>query len=177
MSRIGKKPIPITQGVTVSVAGSTVKVKGPKGELQTALGDLVGVKVENNQVMVEPRDDSKPARAAWGMSRTLVNNMVQGVTQGFSRTLEITGVGYRAAAQGAKLQLNLGYSHDVVYEVPKGVTVTTPRPTEIQIAGIDKQQVGQVAAEIRAWRPPEPYKGKGVRYRGEYIHRKEGKKK
>jgi large subunit ribosomal protein L6 len=177
MSRIGKKPIPITQGVTVSVNGSTVKVKGPKGELQTALGDLVKVKVENNQVMVEPRDDSKPAQATWGMSRTLINNMVQGVTQGFNRTLEITGVGYRAAAQGSKLQLNLGYSHDVVYEVPKGVTVTTPRPTEIQIAGIDKQQVGQVAAEIRAWRPPEPYKGKGVRYRGEYIHRKEGKKK
>jgi large subunit ribosomal protein L6 len=177
MSRIGKKPIPVSQGVTVSVNGNTVKVKGPKGELQTALGDLVTVKVENNEIVVAPRDDSKLARAAWGMSRTLVNNMVQGVTQGFSRTLEITGVGYRAAAQGSKLQLNLGYSHDVVFEVPKGVTVTTPRPTEILVAGIDKQQVGQVAAEIRGWRPPEPYKGKGVRYRGEYVHRKEGKKK
>jgi large subunit ribosomal protein L6 len=177
MSRIGKKPIPVSQGVTVLVNGNTVKVKGPKGELQTALGDLVTVKVENNEIVVAPRDDSKLARAAWGMSRTLVNNMVQGVTQGFSRTLEITGVGYRAAAQGSKLQLNLGYSHDVVFEVPQGVTVTTPRPTEILVAGIDKQQVGQVAAEIRGWRPPEPYKGKGVRYRGEYVHRKEGKKK
>jgi large subunit ribosomal protein L6 len=152
-------------------------VKGPKGELQTALGDLVKVKVENSEIVVAPRDDSKLAKAAWGMPRTLINNMVLGVTQGFTRKLEITGVGYRAAAQGSKLQLNLGYSHDVVFEVPKGVTVTTPRPTEIQVAGIDKQQVGQVAAEIRGWRPPEPYKGKGVRYSGEYIHRKEGKKK
>ncbi|MET0483022.1 MAG: 50S ribosomal protein L6 [Aestuariivirgaceae bacterium] len=177
MSRIGKKPIPVAQGVTVSVDGNTVKVKGPKGELQTALGDLVKVKVENSEIVVAPRDDSKLAKAAWGLSRTLVNNMVLGVTQGFTRKLEITGVGYRAAAQGSKLQLNLGYSHDVVFEVPKGVTVTTPRPTEIQVAGIDKQQVGQVAAEIRGWRPPEPYKGKGVRYSGEYIHRKEGKKK
>jgi large subunit ribosomal protein L6 len=177
MSRIGKKPIPVAQGVTVSVDGNTVKVKGPKGELQTALGDLVKVKVENSEIVVAPRDDSKLAKAAWGMSRTLINNMVLGVTQGFTRKLEITGVGYRAAAQGSKLQLNLGYSHDVVFEVPKGVTVTTPRPTEIQVAGIDKQQVGQVAAEIRGWRPPEPYKGKGVRYSGEYIHRKEGKKK
>jgi large subunit ribosomal protein L6 len=177
MSRIGKKPVPVTQGVSVSVSGNTVKVKGPKGELQTALGDLVRVKIENGQISVEPRDDSKPARAAWGMSRTLVANMVLGVTQGFTRALEITGVGYRAAAQGARLQLNLGYSHDVVYDVPKGVTVTTPRPTEILVSGIDKQQVGQVAAEIRAWRKPEPYKGKGVRYRGEHIHRKEGKKK
>ena len=152
-------------------------MKGPKGELQTALGDLVGVKVENNQVIVEPRDDSKPARAAWGLSRTLVDNMVQGVTQGFSRTLEITGVGYRAAAQGRNCSSISATATMSSIRCPRGVTVTTPRPTEIQIAGIDKQQVGQVAAEIRAWRPPEPYKGKGVRYAGEYIHRKEGKKK
>ena len=177
MSRIGKKPVPVPQGVTVSVAGTTVSVKGPKGELQTPLGDLVTVKVENGQVLIDRRDESKPARAAWGLSRTLVANMITGVTQGFSKTLEITGVGYRAAAQGAKVQLNLGYSHDVVYDVPKGITVTTPRPTEILVVGIDKQQVGQVAAEIRAYRKPEPYKGKGVRYRGEHIHRKEGKKK
>jgi large subunit ribosomal protein L6 len=177
MSRIGRKPVSVPQGVTVAVAGNTVKVKGPKGELQTQLGELVNVKVEDGQITVQPRDDSKPARAAWGLSRTLVANMIAGVTQGFSKTLEITGVGYRAAAQGPKLQLNLGYSHDVIYDVPKGITVATPRPTEILVSGIDKQQVGQVAAEIRAWRKPEPYKGKGVRYRGEHIHRKEGKKK
>ncbi len=177
MSRIGKKPVPVPKGVTVAVDGNTVKVKGPKGELQTKLADLVTVKLENDAVSVSPRDDSKPARSQWGMSRTLVANMIQGVTAGFSRTLEITGVGYRAAAQGQKLNLNLGYSHDVVYDVPKGITVATPKPTEIVITGIDKQAVGQVAAEIRAWREPEPYKGKGVKYQGEYIFRKEGKKK
>jgi large subunit ribosomal protein L6 len=177
MSRIGKKPVPVPKGVTVQVDGNTVKVKGPKGELQTRLADLVTVSMGDDGVTVAPRDDSKPARSQWGMSRTLVANMLQGVTAGFTRTLEITGVGYRAAAQGQKLNLNLGYSHDVVYDVPKGISVATPKPTEIVVSGIDKQQVGQVAAEIRAWRGPEPYKGKGVRYQGEYIFRKEGKKK
>ncbi len=177
MSRIGKKPVPLPKGVTARVDGNTVSVKGPRGELQTRLADLVTVSMGEDGVTVAPRDDSKPARAQWGMSRTLVANMIQGVTGGFTRTLEITGVGYRAAAQGQKLNLNLGYSHDVVYDVPKGVTVATPKPTEIVVSGIDKQQVGQVAAEIRAWRGPEPYKGKGVRYQGEYIFRKEGKKK
>jgi large subunit ribosomal protein L6 len=177
MSRIGKKPVPVPSGVTVQVDGNTVKVKGPKGELQTRLADLVTVSMGADGVTVAPRDESKPARSQWGMSRTLVANMLQGVTAGFTRTLEITGVGYRAAAQGQKLNLNLGYSHDVVYDVPKGIAVATPKPTEIVVSGIDKQQVGQVAAEIRAWRGPEPYKGKGVRYQGEYIFRKEGKKK
>ena len=177
MSRIGKKPVPLPKGVSAQVDGNTVKVKGPKGELQTRLADLVSVNLGDGGVTVAPRDDSKLARAQWGMSRTLVANMVQGVTTGFTRTLEITGVGYRAAAQGQKLNLNLGYSHDVVYDVPKGITVATPKPTEIVVSGVDKQQVGQVAAEIRAWRGPEPYKGKGVRYQGEYIFRKEGKKK
>ena len=177
MSRIGKKPVPLPKGVTARVDGNTVSVKGPRGELQTRLADLVTVTMGEGGVTVAPRDDSKPARSQWGMSRTLVANMVQGVTAGFTRTLEITGVGYRAAAQGQKLNLNLGYSHDVVYDVPKGVTVATPKPTEIVVSGIDRQQVGQVAAEIRAWRGPEPYKGKGVRYQGEYIFRKEGKKK
>jgi len=177
MSRIGKKPVPVPKGVTVQVDGNTVKVKGPKGELQTRLADLVTVSMGDDGVTVAPRDESKPARSQWGMSRTLVANMLQGVTSGFTRTLEITGVGYRAAAQGQKLNLNLGYSHDVVYDVPKGISVATPKPTEIVVSGIDKQQVGQVAAEIRAWRGPEPYKGKGVRYQGEYIFRKEGKKK
>jgi large subunit ribosomal protein L6 len=177
MSRIGKKPVPVPKGVTVQVDGNTVKVKGPKGELQTRLADLVTVSMGDDGVTVAPRDESKPARSQWGMSRTLVANMLQGVTTGFTRTLEITGVGYRAAAQGQKLNLNLGYSHDVVYDVPKGISVATPKPTEIVVSGIDKQQVGQVAAEIRAWRGPEPYKGKGVRYQGEYIFRKEGKKK
>jgi len=177
MSRIGKKPVPVPNGVTVQVDGNTVKVKGPKGELQTRLADLVTVSMGADGVTVAPRDESKPARSQWGMSRTLVANMLHGVTAGFTRTLEITGVGYRAAAQGQKLNLNLGYSHDVVYDVPKGISVATPKPTEIVVSGIDKQQVGQVAAEIRAWRGPEPYKGKGVRYQGEYIFRKEGKKK
>jgi large subunit ribosomal protein L6 len=177
MSRIGKKPVPLPKGVTARVDGNTVSVKGPRGELQTRLADLVTVTMGEDGVTVAPRDDSKPARAQWGMSRTLVANMIQGVTGGFTRTLEITGVGYRAAAQGQKLNLNLGYSHDVVYDVPRGITVATPKPTEIVVSGIDKQQVGQVAAEIRAWRGPEPYKGKGVRYQGEYIFRKEGKKK
>ena len=177
MSRIGKKPIPVPAGVTVDLSGQNLAVRGPKGEIRFALVEHVLAKLEDGNISVNPRDKSRLARSCWGMSRTMIANLIKGVTTGYSKSLEINGVGYRAAVQGKALQLNLGYSHDVVYEVPKGVTVTTPRPTEIQIAGIDKQQVGQVAAEIRAWRPPEPYKGKGVRYRGEYIHRKEGKKK
>jgi large subunit ribosomal protein L6 len=177
MSRIGKKPVPIPSGVTVSIDGQTVKVKGPKGELQSAFGDLVGLSLADGEVKVEPRDESKEARALWGLSRTLIANMVAGVTTGFTKSLEITGVGYRAAVQGRDLRLNLGYSHDVVYPIPEGVSIVTPKPTEIRVSGIDKQQVGQVAAEIRAWRKPEPYKGKGVRYAGEYIFRKQGKKK
>jgi large subunit ribosomal protein L6 len=177
MSRIGKQPVPVPSGVTVSIDGPTVKVKGPKGELQTVLVDLVEVSMADGEVKVAPRDDSNPARAAWGLSRTLIANMVTGVTTGFTKSLEITGVGYRAALQGKALQLNLGYSHDVSYPIPDGISITTPRPTAIVVSGIDKQQVGQVAAEIRAWRKPEPYKGKGVRYAGEQIYRKQGKKK
>ncbi len=177
MSRIGQKPVAVPQGVTVTIEGQTVKVKGPKGELQTQLVELVGVKLEGDQVIVAPRDESQLARAAWGLSRSLVANMVTGVTDGFSKTLEINGVGYRAAVQGSGLQLNLGYSHDVVYQIPGDVQIETPKPTEIVVSGIDKQRVGQVAAEIREWRKPEPYKGKGIKYANEYIFRKEGKKK
>ena len=177
MSRIGKKPIPVPQGVTTTIEGQTVKVKGPKGELQCQLVDLVDVKQDGDDVIVSPINDSQPARAAWGLSRTLVANMVTGVTDGFTKTLEINGVGYRAAVQGNGLQLNLGYSHDVVYDIPADVKIETPRPTEIIVSGMDKQRVGQVAAEIREWRKPEPYKGKGIKYADEYIFRKEGKKK
>ena len=177
MSRIGKKPVAVPNGVTVTIDGQTVKVKGPKGELQTKLVDLVDVKLEDGQVVVSPVDQTKPARSAWGMSRTLVANLITGVTDGFTRKLEINGVGYRAAVQGQGLQLNLGYSHDVVYPIPQGIEIKTPKPTEIEISGIDKQRVGQVAAEIRGWRPPEPYKGKGIKYAEETIFRKEGKKK
>ncbi len=177
MSRIGKKPVAVPQGVTATIEGQTVKVKGPKGELQCQLVDLVDVKLEGDEVIVNPINETQPARAAWGMSRTLVANMVTGVTDGFSKTLEINGVGYRAAVQGSGLQLNLGYSHDVVYDIPKDVKIETPKPTEIVVSGIDKQRVGQVAAEIREWRKPEPYKGKGIKYADEYIFRKEGKKK
>jgi large subunit ribosomal protein L6 len=177
MSRIGKKPVAVPNGVTVTIDGQTVKVKGPKGELQTQLVDLVDVKLEDGQVVVSPVDQTKPARSAWGMSRTLVANLITGVTDGFTRKLEINGVGYRAAVQGQGLQLNLGYSHDVVYPIPQGIEIKTPKPTEIEISGIDKQRVGQVAAEIRGWRPPEPYKGKGIKYAEETIFRKEGKKK
>jgi large subunit ribosomal protein L6 len=177
MSRIGKKPVAVPNGVTVTIDGQTVKVKGPKGELQTQLVDLVDVKLEDGQVTVSPVDQTKPARSAWGMSRTLVSNLITGVTEGFTRKLEINGVGYRAAVQGQGLQLNLGYSHDVVYPIPQGIEIKTPKPTEIEISGIDKQRVGQVAAEIRGWRPPEPYKGKGIKYAEETIFRKEGKKK
>jgi large subunit ribosomal protein L6 len=177
MSRIGKQPVSVPSGVEVTIEGQMVKVKGPKGELQSLLLDLVEVSQDDGAVKVTPRQDSIPARAAWGLSRTLVANMVTGVTTGFSKSLEITGVGYRAALQGKALQLNLGYSHDVSYPIPDGITIVTPKPTEITISGIDKQQVGQVAAEIREWRKPEPYKGKGVRYAGEQIYRKQGKKK
>ncbi|WP_108883702.1 50S ribosomal protein L6 [Anderseniella sp. Alg231-50] len=177
MSRIGKKPVPVPSGVTVTLEGQTITVKGPKGEMQTQLVDLVSVKHENDEISVSPVDQTKPARSAWGLSRTLIANLITGVTDGFTKTLEINGVGYRAALQGQGLQLNLGYSHDVVYAIPQGIDIKVPKPTEIVVSGIDKQRVGQVAAEIRAWRPPEPYKGKGVKYADETIFRKEGKKK
>jgi large subunit ribosomal protein L6 len=177
MSRIGKKPVPIPSGVTANIEGQTVKVKGPKGTLQVVLPDDVMVKMESGSVQVDPRNETKRARSMWGTSRTLVNNLVTGVTKGYERKLEITGVGYRAALQGKNLQIALGYSHDVIYAIPEGIAITTPKPTEIVVAGIDKQRVGQVAAEIRGFRPPEPYKGKGVKYAGEFIFRKEGKKK
>jgi large subunit ribosomal protein L6 len=177
MSRIGKKPVAVPSGVTVSVEGQAVRMKGPKGALEVMLHADVAAVVEQGAVRIDPRVETKRARAMWGLSRSLVNNIVVGVTKGFEKRLEISGVGYRAAVQGKNLQLSLGYSHEVVYPVPDGISIITPRPTEIVISGIDKQQVGQVAAEIRGFRPPEPYKGKGVRYAGEYIFRKEGKKK
>lgn len=177
MSRIGKKPVAIPGGVTASIDGQQVKVKGPKGELSHVLVDEVIAKTGEDGIEIVMREDTKEARAMWGMSRTLVANLVTGVTEGFTKTLEITGVGYRAAVQGQNLQLQLGFSHDVLYAIPQGIQVQCPKPTEIVVSGINKQQVGQVAAEIRRYRPPEPYKGKGVRYAGEYILRKEGKKK
>jgi large subunit ribosomal protein L6 len=177
MSRIGKKAVPVPTGVTVNVNGNTVAVKGPKGELKEVLNDQVTVKMEGASVKVDPINQSKLARSSWGLSRSLVRNMVVGVTQGYSKSLEINGVGYRAALNGKVLQLNLGYSHDVNYPVPAGIDIKTPKPTEIVVSGIDKQRVGQVAAEIREWRGPEPYKGKGIKYAGETIFRKEGKKK
>lgn len=177
MSRIGKKPVVIPAGVTASVEGQTVTAKGPKGELQVVIDAEVIVKMAEEGVTVDPKDQSKNARSKWGMSRTLIENIMIGVSEGFTKNLEINGVGYRAAMQGKNVQLALGFSHDVVYEVPEGVSVATPKPTEITVSGIDKQKVGQVAAEIRAYRPPEPYKGKGVKYADEVIFRKEGKKK
>ena len=177
MSRIGKKAVPVPAGVTVNLSGQDVSVKGPKGELRFVLNDQVVAKMEGASVKVDPKDKSKLARSSWGMSRTMVANMMKGVTTGFSKSLEINGVGYRAAVQGKVLQLNLGYSHDVNYSIPEGIEIKTPKPTEIVVSGIDKQRVGQVAAEIREYRGPEPYKGKGVKYAGEYIFRKEGKKK
>jgi large subunit ribosomal protein L6 len=177
MSRIGKKAVPIPSGVTANVEGQTVKMKGPKGALQLVLHDDVTVKLDSGAIKVDPRNETKRARSLWGTSRTLVANLVTGVTKGFERKLEITGVGYRAAVQGKNLQIALGYSHDIVYPIPEGITIAAAKPTEITITGIDKQKVGQVAAEIRGFRPPEPYKGKGVKYAGEYIFRKEGKKK
>src|SRR5918996_2562227 len=176
MSRIGKKPVSVPSGVTAQVTGQEVKVKGPKGELKHVLVDDVIAKLENGGIAVAMREDTKEARAMWGMSRTLVANLIAGVTEGFTKKLEITGVGYRAALQGQNLQLQLGYSHDISYPIPQGIQVVCPKPTEITITGIDRQKVGQVAAEIRGYRPPEPYKGKCVRLAGEYIFRKEGKK-
>lgn len=177
MSRIGKKAVPVPAGVTVNLSGMDVAVKGPKGELKFVLTDQVIAKMEEGGVKVDPKDKSKLARSAWGMSRTMISNMITGVTAGYSKTLEISGVGYRAAVQGKVLQLALGYSHDINYPIPEGIEIKTPKPTEIVVSGIDKQRVGQVAAEIREYRGPEPYKGKGVKYAGEYIFRKEGKKK
>lgn len=177
MSRIGKKPVPVPKGATATLNGQKVTVKGPKGELSLTLIDDVTVKMGEDGIEVAPRDDSKRARSMWGMSRSLVENLVAGVTTGFTRTLEINGVGYRAALKGKELQLQLGYSHDVLYPIPEGIQVVCPKPTEIVITGIDKAMVGQVAAEIRRYRKPEPYKGKGVKYAGEFIFRKEGKKK
>lgn len=177
MSRIGKKPVQVPAGITASVDGQTVTAKGPKGELVFVANDEVKVSFENNAVSVVPANDSKDARSKWGMSRTMIENIFKGVTDGFVRKLEINGVGYRAALQGKNLQLSLGFSHDVIYQPPEGITIAVPKPTEIVVTGINKQQVGQVAAEIREYRGPEPYKGKGVKYAEERIVRKEGKKK
>ena len=177
MSRVGKKPVAVPAGVTAKLDGHTVAVKGAKGELKFTASDEVDLKIEGNLIRVDPRGDSKRARAMWGTSRSMIQNLMVGVTKGFEKKLEINGVGYKAAVAGKNLQLSLGYSHDVIYPIPTGVTITTPKPTEITIAGIDKRQVGQIAAEIRAFRGPEPYKGKGVKYVDEFIFRKEGKKK
>ena len=178
MSRIGKKPIAVPGGVTASVESGTLTVKGPKGTLaMKLLDDLVKYEIAEGEIRVTPLVDAQRNRAAWGMQRTNVQNLVTGVTEGFSKVLEITGVGYRAQAQGRNLRLQLGYSHDVNFPVPEGVEVKTPDQNTVEISGIDKQKVGQVAAEIRRWRKPEPYKGKGIKYRCEYIFRKEGKKK
>ena len=177
MSRIGKKPIPVPKNVTATVNGQKVTVKGPKGQLSLTLVDDIEVAMEDEAVVVKPRADTKRARSMWGMSRSLVENLMKGTTNCFTRTLEITGVGYRAAIDGKSLKLQLGYSHDVLYPVPEGISIAVPKPTEITISGIEKDKVGQVAAEIRGFRGPEPYKGKGIRYQGEFIQRKEGKKK
>jgi large subunit ribosomal protein L6 len=177
MSRIGKKAVAIPSGVTATVDGGMLSVKGPKGTLSMPMSELISYDIQSDSIGVQPANDSKQARAFWGMQRTLVQNLVTGVAEGFSKRLEITGVGYRANAQGKKLKLQLGYSHDVDMEVPEGLTVATPDQTTVEISGADKQKVGQFAAEIRRWRKPEPYKGKGIKYAGEYIFRKEGKKK
>ena len=177
MSRIGKKAVAVPSGVTANIQGQTVNVKGPKGALSMVLPDEVTAKMDKAGIQVDPRNETKRARSQWGTSRTLVANLIAGVTKGFEQRLEITGVGFRAAVQGKNLQLQLGYSHDVVFPIPDGITIATPRPIEIVVTGLDRQKVGQVAAEIRDFRPPEPYKGKGVKYSGEYIFRKEGKKK
>jgi large subunit ribosomal protein L6 len=177
MSRIGKKAVAVPSGVNANIQGQTVQIKGPKGTLQVVLHDDVEAKMDKGAIQVDPRSETKRARAQWGTSRTLISNLIVGVTKGYEEKLEITGVGYRAAVQGKNLQLQVGLSHDVAYPIPTGITIATPKPTEITISGADKQLVGQVAAEIRSYRPPEPYKGKGVKYAGEYIFRKEGKKK
>jgi len=175
MSRIGKKPVPVPSGVTANVEGQTVKVKGPKGALQLVLHNDVAATLEKGAIKIDPRSETKRARALWGTSRTLVANLIAGVTKGFERRLEIAGVGYRAAVQGKNLQIALGYSHDIVYPIPEGITIAAPKPTEIVVTGIDRQKVGQVAAEIRDFRKPEPYKGKGIKYKEETILRKAGK--
>ncbi len=177
MSRIGKKPVAIPGGVTATIDNGTLSVKGPKGTLTLGLSDLIDYKVEESEIVVKPANDSRQARAFWGMQRTLVSNLVEGVSAGFTKTLVIKGVGYRANAQGQMLKLQLGYSHDVDLPIPEGLEVKTPDQTTIEVSGTDKQSVGQFAAEIRRWRKPEPYKGKGIAYRGEYIFRKEGKKR
>src|SRR5437588_6018639 len=172
MSRVGKKPVGVPTGVSASVEGQVVQVKGPKGTLSVTLHDDVGAKLEGSELTVDPRIDTKRARAMWGTYRSLLANVIIGVTNGFERRLEITGVGYRAAVQGKNLQIQLGYSHDIVYPIPEGITIATPRPTEIVVSGIDGQKVGHVAAEIRSFRKPEPYKGKGVKYANEFVFRK-----
>jgi len=177
MSRIGKRPVAIPAGVTADIANGVLTVKGPKGTLTLTLRDEISYTVEDGSILVKPGNDTKQARAFWGMQRTLVDNLITGVTEGYTKVLEITGVGYRANAQGKNLKLQLGYSHDVDFPVPEGIEIKTPDNTTVEISGTDKQKVGQVAAEIRRWRKPEPYKGKGIKYRGEYIFRKEGKKK
>jgi len=177
MSRIGKKPVAIPSGVTATIEGGQLSVKGPKGTLALTLREEISYTLEEGSILVKPADGSKQARAFWGMQRTLVQNLITGVSEGYTKVLEITGVGYRANSQGKTLKLQLGYSHDVDFAVPAGIEIKTPDNTTVEISGIDKQQVGQVAAEIRRWRKPEPYKGKGIKYRGEFIFRKEGKKK
>lgn len=177
MSRIGKRPVAIPSGVTADIKDGILSVKGPKGTLTLTMRDEISYTLDDGGILVKPANDTKSARAFWGMQRTLVSNLVEGVTTGFTKTLEITGVGYRANAQGKNLKLQLGYSHDVDIAVPEGIEIKTPDNTTIEISGNDKQKVGQIAAEIRRWRKPEPYKGKGIKYRGEYIFRKEGKKK
>jgi large subunit ribosomal protein L6 len=177
MSRIGKKPVAIPAGVSADITNGVLTVKGPKGTLTLTLVDEISYAVKDGEIEVKPANDTKQGRAFWGLQRTLVSNLVTGVTEGYTKTLQITGVGYRATAQGKNLKLQLGYSHDVDFAVPEGIEIKTPDNTTIQIIGIDKQKVGQVAAEIRRWRKPEPYKGKGIKYQGEFIFRKEGKKK
>ena len=177
MSRIGKRAIAIPSGVSANIEGNTLNVKGPKGTLAMGMSDQIDYKIEGEEIQVNPANDTKVARSYWGMHRTLVSNLVQGVTDGFSKTLEISGVGYRAAAKGKVLNLQLGFSHDVDIDIPEGLDVKTPDQTTVIISGMDKQAVGQLAAEIRQWRKPEPYKGKGIKYQGEYVFRKEGKKK
>ena len=177
MSRIGKKPVAVPAGVTANIEGRVLSVKGPKGTLTLQLADEVSYEISDGGISVQPVNDTKRARSFWGMQRTLVQNLITGVTEGYSKQLQITGVGYRANVQGKNLKLQLGYSHDVDYAIPEGITIATPDQTTVNISGIDKQKVGQVAAEIRRWRKPEPYKGKGIKYAGEFIFRKEGKKK
>jgi large subunit ribosomal protein L6 len=177
MSKIGKKAVAVPKGVTATIEGSEFKAKGPKGELRLPLGDKVKAKIDNGMISVAATGESKQHKAAWGFTRAMIANLIKGVDKGYEKKLEITGVGYRAAVQGKNLQLALGYSHDVVFAIPDGIAIVTPKPTEIIVTGIDRQKVGQVAAEIRSFRPPEPYKGKGVKYSDEFIFRKEGKKK